>query len=241
VNKLIIITSTIVSLAAIVMLYAHETPKPQFSTIGVLAQESHVAGIGDIISFDDNNITIQVDTPLYGCTNQQVMAIEALNLVHRWNHPEFVYWPPERVEAYLVQLKAPPLTGRIVFLVSSNLYTFAYNPLDWDKSLDEQRVRSFNDGPHRFEFVEYDDERSWFYPDADDGLVFTHLTNVIRVARTERNWTNFYEVVRDAVNSPSERVKNDSRHDLRELIKYANPDHLLFMQNDPLFPDMSNW
>jgi len=99
------------------------------------------------------------------------------------------------------------------------------------------------DGPDfdPFPLELYNKKRSWFYPDADDGLLFTHLTNVIRTVRTERNFTNYYEVVRDAVNSPSERVKNDSRHDLRDLMKHASPDHLLFMQNDPLFPDMSNW
>ena len=233
-KKIITTTATLSSLAA-VLLYAHDRPLLEHSTIGRFVEDSDVAGIGNIISVEDNNLVIQVDTPLYGCTNQQTVAISGFNFVTRWNRFEFVYEPPEIVEAYFAQLKAPPLTGRIVFLVSSNEYYFATDP-SWNKSLEEQRVLSPYDKPHRLEFVNQNDEYTWFYPDADDGLVFTHLTNVIRVARTERNWTNYYEVCRDAVNSPSERVKNDSRNDLRELMKYASHAELLLMQNDPLFP-----
>jgi len=75
-----------------------------------------------------------------------------------------------------------------------------------------------------------------------DGHPLAYITNVVRTLRTERNWTNYYEVCRDAVTHPSSRwVREVAEDDLQELMKHASPDHLLFMQNDPLFPDMSNW
>ena len=110
---------------------------------------------------------------------------------------------------------------------------------DW--SLDtEARKRNFVEdiprraptGTWKFEH----EERGWFPVNADDGLVLEYMTNVIQTVRTERNWTNFYYVTRSAVTSASERVSNDSKHDLRSLIQFADPAQLLFMKNDPLFP-----
>ena len=192
-------------------------------TIGFLVMHSDAAGVGLRLSLplnEEGGATVQVDSALFGCTNQQLMVIESV-----WG------MVIDDAEKFIINEG-----GRFVFCIYTNTYDMKTG--DWSVDF-SQRKGGPEDYPELFKFA--DDECSWFLPDADDGLVFTHLTNVIRVARTERNWTNYYEVCRDAVNSPSKRVKNDARHDLRELLKYASPDHLLYMQSDPLFPNMSNW
>jgi hypothetical protein len=53
----------------------------------------------------------------------------------------------------------------------------------------------------------------------------------------ERNWTNFYHIVRDKVPTPSApRVWLDSFDDIYELLVYASQAQFEYMMNDPLFP-----
>ena len=158
----------------------------QFS-IGELVTFSDAMGIGIIFPYDENGISvIQVEQALFGCTNQQNVAVR--------NNRDML---SDRMATPL------PKDGRIVFLVYTNAFNInlagdwrigAEDP-DWgptDEMLED---------PDLFKF--YDNNGSCFPPDIDGGLVFTHVTNVIRVARTERNWTNYYEVVRSGVTSPS--------------------------------------
>ena len=64
-----------------------------------------------------------------------------------------------------------------------------------------------------------------------------HLTNLVHAARMERNWTNYYHIVRDAVPTPaSPRVWEDSFRDIDELLLWATQAQFEYMANDPLFP-----
>jgi hypothetical protein len=58
----------------------------------------------------------------------------------------------------------------------------------------------------------------------------------VRAARVERNWTNFYHLVRDNIPSPSPRVWRDSWSDLDWLMMMGNHSQFDFMFDDPLFP-----
>jgi len=220
-KKLIVAIATCASLTLTVQLYAEGIREclDAFSTLGVLTACSDAAGIGTVIPTEENNFNIQVDAPLFGCTNQQLVAVN----VHAsyFGYGEYEYLPTNG--------------QRIVFLVYTNLCD-TWTVGDWRIDI-EQRQRE--GGKDDFETPDFRLEhatRSWFVPDADDGLILAHLTNVVHTMRMERNWTNYYEVVRSGVISPSERVSQDSRYDLLGLIQFANPAQLLFMKNDPLFP-----
>jgi len=90
--------------------------------------------------------------------------------------------------------------------------------------------------------VLYSYTRSWWYEDYHDGLPYTQLTNLLRAARVERNWTNFYHLCRDNIPSPSTRVWLDAVVDLCYLVEDASGEQYDFMVNDPLFPvDYRDW
>ena len=76
--------------------------------------------------------------------------------------------------------------------------------------------------------------RSWWYPERDDGLLFTQFTNVIQAVRFDRNWTNYFYLCRDGANSASNRVREDSFWDLRSICRYATDEQMQFILNDPL-------
>jgi hypothetical protein len=217
-KKLIITTAMLLTFTTTILVARQrlDIPPELWTSLSILAVCSDVAGVGvgaglvrDPEPYDAICIIIHVDEPLFGCTNQQIVAV--LN----------------DLDDAIVFLNA----GRIAFLVHTNSY---YNGQigNWDMArLLEDEGDLF---PSLFKFKE--DERSWFPVDEDNGLVFTQLTNLVHVLRTERNWTNFYEVTRSGVTSSSERVSKDSEADLESLMKYASLDQLLLMQNDPLFP-----
>ena len=220
-KKIIVAIATFTSLILTVKLHAHgilECLDP-FSTLGVLTTCSDAAGIGTVIPTEEPNFDILVDTPLFGCTNQQLVAVN----VHAsyFGYGEYEYLPTNG--------------QRIVFLVHTNLY-YSMNVGDWNIDIEQRQREGGKDDFETSDFRLEHATRSWFEPDLDDGLVFTHLTNVVHTMRTERNWTNYYEVVRSGVISPSERVSKDSRSDLLDLIQFADPAQLLLMKNDPLFP-----
>jgi len=203
---------------------------PQFSTISMLVSSSDMAGIGTVLQRGYTNTFIvagepyepmrnafailQVEDSFYGCTNQQIVMVD------------FDYARPT----------PPPLFTRIVFMVHSNYYGGG-SIGDWSLDPESRKHENIPAGHCPTGCVEFvQEKRAWFPADADDGLVLDYTTNVIQTVRTERNWTNFYYVTRSAVTSASERVSNDSKHDLRSLIQFADPAQLLFMKNDPLFP-----
>jgi hypothetical protein len=76
--------------------------------------------------------------------------------------------------------------------------------------------------------------RSWWYPERDDGVLLTQFTNVIQAVRIEPNWTNFFYLCRDGANSPSNRVREDSFWDLRDLASFSTDEQAQFILDDPL-------
>ena len=66
---------------------------------------------------------------------------------------------------------------------------------------------------------------------------FDHFTNIIQAVRFDRNWTNFYYICRDNLDTPSnafDRIREDSFYDLCGLIKFADTNQAHFIYNDPL-------
>jgi len=240
-KKIIVIIATLLSLAAPIHLNA-DMAAPPIMTFGNFATYSDVAGVGKVIKLNPYNITVQVDHPLFGCTNQQILAITPLMDI----------WVPEETfekfdEEYTLRLaddnEYPLPMTRIVFFAYTNSLNAFYNStiLKWDVPFEELKLTvdewdDFEEFERDGRYTLLDLKQSWLYPDMDNGLVFAYLTNVIQTVRMERNWTNFYAVCRSGVSSPSERVSKDAKLDVFNLMKYASLEQLQFMQNDPLFP-----
>jgi len=80
----------------------------------------------------------------------------------------------------------PTNQSRIVFAVYTNDFPHGYRRYYWGspntppprKVLEHYELRNLN--------------RSGWYPERDDGVLFTQFTNVIQAVRFERNWTNFF-------------------------------------------------
>ena len=76
--------------------------------------------------------------------------------------------------------------------------------------------------------------RSWWYADRDDGLLFTQFTNVLQAVRFDQNWTNYFYLCRDGANSASNRVREDSFRDLRRIAVFSTDERAQFILDDPL-------
>ena len=76
--------------------------------------------------------------------------------------------------------------------------------------------------------------RSWWYVDRDEGVLFNQFTNVLQAVRFDRNWTNYYSLCRDGASSTSNRVREDSFWDMRFLAVVATDERMQIMLADPL-------
>jgi len=65
-------------------------------------------------------------------------------------------------------------------------------------------------------------------------LFFTQFTNIIQEVRVNRNWTNYFELVRDGLTSMSDRVREDSHWDMATLVYYSTYAQRALLLADPL-------
>jgi len=231
---------TVVSLLAFGMfvLLTHARDIGPETSLGSLAKLADAAGIGHVVDMEmpfvyitdsTRNPTqhpfgyanILVEHAFIGCTNGQIIR------VYRW---------PQETQ--------PVVGTNIVFAVTTNDTYLGWGAGDWNKPYETIKGRPY----HQEEFVpdEYKPiyelkhrRRSWWYVDDPDAqLRLGFLTNAIQHVRIDRDWTNYYHLVRDGFNSPSPRVKEDVRSDLSGLMRSVPSDaHLEMMRNDPLFPE----
>jgi len=205
-------------------------------TLGWLVQNNNVAALADVI--EDVELTpdpphgffkVRVVNAIFGCTNGQELVIAKSN-------PNMPDTPPiydPLFEYY------PTNHSRIVFA--------ARTPFSGTTGLRHWRAAEWKMPPQPDILVSTTDDRrammygftrSWWYEDYQDGLPYTHFTNLVRAARVERNWTNYYHIVRDAVPTPaSPRIWGDSYKDITELLHTVTREQYDYMLNDPLFPD----
>ena len=198
------------------------------TTFGMLVKFSDSGGIGEVINRghleerDLDYFTMRVSQAFWGCTNGQILNVyddERKTIMSANNQ---------------VVVLAPTNHARFVFVVSTNvheIYHMEYDLYDWNHETHLFPITTNT----MFFYLKYG-TRSWWYEDYQGGHLTTQLTNVLRTARTHRNWTNYYEVCRDGASVPSNRVQEDSFYDLRRLISRGSDDELDFMDKDPLFP-----
>ena len=201
------------------------------TTLGTLARYSDIIGVGQISNREENHFTITVDHALVGCTNGAVIVIYER--------------PPDGGEESVKDDITPYIStndSRIVFAAYTNVYAGTAR-MYW--SSPEIPLPAEETLPH-YEMIYYN--RSWWYPERDDGVLFTQFTNIIQAVRFERNWTNFFYLCRDGANSTSNRVKEDSFWDLFELVRFATNERAQLILDDPLvipllktIPFLENW
>jgi len=199
--------------------WVHYDDLSSCTTFGSLARYSDIIGVGIVSNVADDNFTVTVDYALVGCTNgASIVVWEDPNTL--WNH-----YPIKKKADYL-----PTNDSRIVFAVYTNDYGgggrmhWSAPTLDipWPrpKVLTRYQLRYLN--------------RSWWHVDRDDGVLFDQFTNVLQAVRVDRNWTNFFYLCRDGANSSSNRVREDSFWDMRDLALLATDERMQFILDDPL-------
>ena len=201
-------------------------------SLGWLAQVPDVSGLADVIEDGDASVefpfgyfTFRIVNAIYGCTNGQEIIIGKDDPVIK---DDFATYYDPFLEYY------PTNNSRIVFAAITtypkNYPRFTIK--DWESLPVPDIIWTPTNKPGwMFGFT-----RSWWYEDYQDGLPYAHYTNLVRAARIERNWTNYYHLIRDAVPSPSERVWHDSFTDLFHLGLRTSRTYYDYMVNDPLFP-----
>ena len=185
------------------------------STLGVLARNSSVIGVGRLVGMGDGHFTITVDHALVGCTNGASLVIYRQTYDYSKALPEFIHdnYPPAN-------------QTQIVFAAYTNLYFYkdgeiVWSPKKWEPEQKKHlALRSLN--------------RSWWPLERDNGMLFTQFTNVIQAVRIEPNWTNYFHLVRDGANSISNRVQEDSFYDLRSLFTHSTDEQIQIILDDPL-------
>ena len=219
-------------------LLTHAQNKWPETSLGTLAQLADAAGIGHVVDMempfiyinDSRRIptehpfgyaNILVEQAFVGCTNGQTIR------VYRW--------PLET---------APEVGTNIVFVATTNDTFYSWGTGRWDVPYGSVWSRPYREEeyvPDEYKPI-YElkhERRSWWYVDDAEGqLRLDFLTNAIQHVRIERNWTNYYHLVRDGFNSPSSRIREDVRTDLSGLMRSVPTDaHHEYMRDDPLFPE----
>ena len=188
------------------------------TTLSMLARNSDIIGVGKVSNKQDTHFTVTVDFALAGCTNGAVIV------VYDGLENDDIFPTIER-QNYL-----PANNSRIVFAA----YTNDYNDLNmevmhWDYLHFTQTPETILPNP-TLRYL----NRSWWYLDYDDGVLFTQFTNIIQTVRIEPNWTNYFHLCRDGAFSTSERVKIDSFWDMNFFAAYATPEQKATILADPL-------
>jgi len=195
-----------------------------FITLGLFAQAMNVGAVADVVNFDppttgysNGSLTLRVVNAIYGCTNGQELVVAKENAT-------------TSAEYY------PTNNSRIVFTglaMDANIKWGVSTARDWKLPPQPEIIHSPTNVP--IWLVRY--TRSWWHEGYQDNLPYTYLTNLVHAARVERNWTNYYHVVRDALPTPSSpRVWMDAYADMYQLLRHATEAQFEYMSNDPLFP-----
>ena len=193
-------------------------------SLGSLAHMLDVGAVAEVIGVEPKTaeypngfLMVRVVNSIYGCTNGQELVVTQSRASNDPND-----YPTNNSRIVFVGIGLNPGEQRSPFTAQ-----------EWRLPVQAETIHSpTNATPSLFKHT-----RSWWYDGYQDDLPYTHLTNLVHVARRERNWTNFYHVVRDAIPSPSSpRVWMDSYVDLYILLNRATEAQFEYMSNDPLFP-----
>ena len=203
-----------------------------WTTLGPLARYSDIIGVGQVSQQQTNGpFIVTVDHALVGCTNGA-----AIKMYGEWNGVKifeelFEGGSPQNSHFCFLIFDFPTNESRIVFAVSTNDYrhSTSYENMFWNHTKIPETLSDIDEG-NRLRYL----NRSWWYVDRDDGLLFTQFTNVIQAVRFDRNWTNYFYLCYNGANSPSNRVREDSSKDMSGIFNRATDEQAQFILDDPL-------
>ena len=204
---------------------------PNSSTLGIHARYMDIIALADVTedngpssAYEFGSIKLRVVNPVYGCTNGQEFVIT------KWR-----YWFT-RYDYYEGPFNFYPTNNSRIVFAATMKYPKEFNSWTaqtWKTPAEPEEIMVQTNNVCNFTYY----SRSWWYEDYQNGLPYAQLTNLVRVARFERNWTNFYFLCRDNIPNPSSpRVWQDAYNDLGNLMLHASDSQFEFMFNDPLFP-----
>ena len=206
----------------------HYTLRSKYQTLGYLSKRCDVGGVADVIEeghsaeYGIDYLKLRVVEAHYGSTNGQELIVEKADL------RDSFYSETMTFEFY------PTNLSRIVFNVYSNEYwSFPLRLFPGPEDISEEDMTITKTTPY-YQFR--NSRRSWWYLDYQGGEPYAFWTNAVQFIRLEPNWTNYYELARSGASSVSNRVKEDSFNDMKNLTWYATDEQLQMMSDDPLFP-----
>ena len=188
----------------------------QWTTLGKLARYSDVIGVGVVSNKQFDHFTVTVDISLIGCTNGAVYT------VYKGSGYRDSFKGVGDMDAYM-----PTNNSRIVFAARTNEFSVVMDhnyfnttgfPHPPSSILPRYELRYLN--------------RSWWYPERDDGLLFSQFTNLIQTARINRDWTNYFYICRDGAFSESNRVREDAFYDMGTIIYNATDEQRIWLLKD---------
>ena len=227
--KKIMAINTIVFITTIIDLHAngYEGPNDELlwaidpstaifnTTLGLLALDSDVIGIGLVTQKTNDYITVTIDYALLGCTNNATIKLYSGAIGY------------DEPEDWLLDEYFPTNMSRIVFAARTNVYE--WSRMFWDQTQIPEKPT------YIYKKLSIEQlNRSWWYTDRDNGELLIQFTNVLQTVRFDRSWTNFVYLCRDNANSPSNRVREDLFWDLRIICIQANNEQRQFLLDDPL-------
>ena len=201
---------------------------------------------------------IQVEQPFLGCVKGQEIRIEQTQLAPQKPPDELQETDPMN---YLQQLgrwedfhiDIPTNNARIVF--SAEYYAYKRNSWDagnWNFTHEQLPVkidlyhRPDEPGPPDItpltppvpdNPVYFCKGRMWWHAIEKHQPLTSQFSNILDAVRINRNWTNYYELCRDGLESPFLRVRRDAETDIKNLISSSPAKQLLLMWNDSMFPE----
>jgi len=194
---------------------------------------------------------VRVEHPFVGCETNQEIRIRHDGYPEE--EPPIGLWQTDP-EAYLRQFylweyyltTAPTSGARVVFNVVyyEEYEDWAKGAANWNILHEDLPLRIIYDGiprpklpiPENPTYKFTMPEREWWYLTEANEPITTHYTNILAAVRTQRNWTNYYEICRNNLTSNIERIRWDAGTDITNLFNSASDERLLYMRNDPLLP-----
>ena len=198
----------------------------RFSTYGTIIRLTHLGAIGQVISreWDEernrNLFHVQVTTPLWGCTNSQVVAVMGEIGSHD---------PSPTNQSHIVFCAHTNAIWDVIIAAGSRVSPESWNTFITDPAFQWRKPE--------LDFTLFHPTRSWWYVDDEGGIPTTYFTNFVQALRPAPNWTNYYEVIRSGLTNNVKRIKEDADADLRSFIYGVSEEQADYLNNDPLFPE----
>ena len=193
--------------------------------------------------------------PFMGCVSNQEVRVRRENKIYAeepsldllQTNPDEYHEKLESRKQYLAYV--PTNHARIVFSVGTNKYDrYSVEAANWNVLPHDIILQGPRRDPNQPPppplyppqeipvFRMFCEPMAWWNDTPENQPLTTHFSNAVMFVRTERNWTNYYELCRSGLTNTNTRVRKTSELDMSDLIYSANDAQLQYMLNDPFHP-----